>query len=140
MNLDHHIREIIKLRREADSLPEDNPQGLMEKIFLLAKCLTFVGRLSSFHDGEYKRIYARRKFEQAQAEIEAKPPRQANAEIAIRPLRELESQAYEDMNRWRNAFASTQEEIHALKLKMKIDFADGGADYVRVQSGPQTRP
>ncbi|CDN41683.1 hypothetical protein [Paenibacillus sp. P22] len=140
MDIDQHLGEIIRLRKLADQLPEDNPAALIDKVFYLAKCLTYIGRLSSHFDGEYKRTYARRKYEQALAEKEAKPPRSANAEIAIKHIRDEESQAYEYMNRWRNAFASTQEEIHALKLKMKIDFADGGADYVRIQSGPQARP
>lgn len=127
MNIDFHISEIVRLRREADKLPEDNPQGLMSKIDYLSKCLTYVGRLSSFLDGEYKRAYNARKHGQAVAELNAKPPRQANAELAIKPLRDAEAESYEMMHRWRNAFESTQEEIHALKLKMRIDFADGNA-------------
>lgn len=125
MDLNYHLNEITRLRREADSLPEDNPTGLMSKIDLLAKCMTFVGRLSSHLDGEYKRMYAKRKHEQAKAEINSPPPRQANAEIAVKVLREEEAEAYEMMHRWRNAYESTQEEIHALKLRMRIDFADG---------------
>lgn len=129
MNFDHHITEISRLRREADKLIDDNPETLMQKIDCLARCLVYIGRVSSALDGEYKRIYAKRKFEYAKAEIAAKPPRQAHAELAVAELRALEAQAYEDMQRWRNAFESTQEEIHALKLRMRIDFADGGMDY-----------
>lgn len=125
MNVDKHIAEITRLRRAADALPDDVPQALIQKIDLLAKCLTYIGRLSSYLDGEYKRIYAKRKHEQALAEVRSKPPRQANAEIAVAPLRLEEAKAYEMMHRWRNAFESTQEEIHALKLRMRIDFADG---------------
>lgn len=121
VNVDQHLTEIARCRREADKLHDDNPGALMQKIDLLAKCLVYVGRVSSFLDGEHKRIYATRKYEYALAEAAAKPPRQAHAEIAVRELRQTESQAYEDMKRWRNAFESTQEEIHALKLKMKID-------------------
>lgn len=129
MNVNGHLKEITRLRREADRLPDDNPAGLLQKIDLLAKCLTYIGRLSSYLDGEYKRIYAKRKHEQAIAEVHSKPPRQANAEIAIAPLRLEEAKAYEMMQRWRNAFASTQEEVHALKLRMRIDFADGNGEY-----------
>lgn len=125
MNIDKHITEITRLRRAADQLPEDVPHAVMEKIDLLAKCLVFIGRLSSFLDGEYKRIYARRKHDQAIAEVHSKPPKKANAEIAVAPLRLEEAKSYEMMHRWRNAFESTQEEIHALKLRMRIDFADG---------------
>jgi hypothetical protein len=138
MDIDKHLKEITRLRREADALVDDNPHGLMTKIDLLARCLTYIGRLSSYLDGEYKRIYAKRKHEQALAEIHSKPPRQANAEIAVAPLRLEEAKAYEMMHRWRNAFEATQEEIHALKLRMRIDFADGGSN-VYVSPSPQAQ-
>lgn len=125
MNLDDHIKEITRLRVSADKLPDDSPAALMHKIELLAKCLVYIGRVSSYLDGYYKRVYAQRKYEQAKAHIEAPRYREAAAEIAVKELREEEAQAYEDMQRWRNAFTSTNEEIHALKLKMRIDFADG---------------
>lgn len=124
MNTKSHLAEIARLRREAEKLPEDNPQALMEKISLLSNCLTYIGRLSSYLDGEYKRIYAQRKHEQALAEVNSPPPRQANAELAVVELRKKEAEAYEMMQRWRNAFTSTTEQIHALKLKMRIDFGE----------------
>lgn len=127
MDLDKHISEITRLRTEADSLPEDNPAGLMAKIDALAKCLVYIGRVSSYLDGEYKRIYARRKSAHALAYIEARTHRAAAAELAVQPLREQEAEAYERMSRWRNAFSSTTEEIHALKMRMKVDFSlEGG--------------
>lgn len=131
MNIDQHIFEITRLRKEADKYPEDNPGGLMRKIDLLAKCLVYIGRVSSYLDGEYKRIYAQRKYEQALAHTRATKHREASAEIAVRDLRIKEADAYENMQRWRNAFTSTNEEIHALKLKMRINFADGGEMYVQ---------
>lgn len=125
MNLSSHLNEITRLRREADCLPEDNPAGLMQKIELLAKCMVFVGRVSSTLDGEYKRVYAERKRTYAQAYIAAPRAKDATAELAVIELREREAQAYEDSRRWRNALDSLTEEIHALKLKMRIDFATG---------------
>ena len=125
MNLSAHLNEITRLRREADNLPEDNPAGLMQKIELLAKCMVYVGRLSSALDGEYKRIYAERKRTYAQAYIAAPKAKEAYAELAVVELREREAQAYEDSRRWRNALDSLTEEIHSLKLKMRMNFADG---------------
>lgn len=122
MNLDQHIFEITRLRREADKLPDDNAGALMQKIELLARCLVYVGRVSSHLDGVYKRVYAERKYQHALAVTKAQKDKQAHAEIAVRELREKEAQAYEDMNRWRNAFSSTTEEIHSLKMRMKQDF------------------
>ncbi|MEB3103054.1 hypothetical protein [Ferviditalea candida] len=140
MNVDRHITEIMRLRRAADELPDDIPHALMEKIELLAKCMVFVGRLSSFLDGEYKRIYAERKRVYAESYVKSKSAREATAELSIVDHRKKEAQAYEDMHRWRNAFEAMQEEIHALKLKMRIDFADGTGDYnVRTETSPKTK-
>lgn len=139
MNLQNHLNEITRLRSEADKLPEDNPAGLMHKIELLAKCMVYVGRLSSALDGEYKRTYALRKRTYAQAYIDAPRAKDAHAELAIVELREAEAQAYEDSRRWRNALDSLTEEIHSLKLKLRIDFADGTVGDVRIQPGSQAR-
>lgn len=125
MNLDAHLAEINRLRHEADSLPDDVPAALMEKIRLLAHCMVYVGRVSSYLDGEYKRIYAERKRAYAQAYIDAKRSKEAYAELAVVELRQKEAKAYEDSRRWRNALESLQEEIHALKLKLRMDIADG---------------
>ncbi|MFS1511860.1 hypothetical protein VQL36_05405 [Chengkuizengella sp. SCS-71B] len=122
MDLDAHIKEITTLRNKADKLIEDSPGALLKKIEILARCLVFIGRVSSQLDGDYKRIYAQRKYEYSFAEINAKSPKKAHAELAVKDLREKEAEAYQMMQRWRNAFSSTQEEIHALKLKMRIDF------------------
>jgi len=121
MNLDQHIFEISRLRREADKLPDDNPGALMSKIELLARCLVYIGRVSSHLDGAYKRVYAQRKYEQAVAHKNAAKDKAATAEIAVRELREQEAESYEQMSRWRNAFQSTTEEIHSLKMRMRQD-------------------
>jgi hypothetical protein len=139
MDLQSHLNEIMRLRREADSLPEDNPAGLMQKIELLAKCMVYVGRLSSALDGEYKRVYAERKRRYAEAYIAAPRAKEAHAELAVVELREKEAQAYEDSRRWRNALDSLTEEIHSLKLKMRIDFAEGVAGNVYVSPGSQAK-
>lgn len=138
MNTDNHILEITRLRREADKLPDDNPGALMNKIELLAKCLVYIGRLSSHLDGAYKRIYAQRKYEQAVAHRNATKDKAACAEIAVKELREQEADAYEHMSRWRNAFSSTTEEIHSLKMRMKQDFQVEGAAYATSQSRSKT--
>lgn len=124
MDVEKHIKEITRLRSEADALPDDVPQALMEKIRLLALCMVYVGRLSSFLDGEYKRIYAERKQVFAQAYIDAPKLREAYAELAVVELRQKEAAYYENSRRWRNALDSLTEEIHALKMKMRIDFAE----------------
>jgi hypothetical protein len=134
MNIDHHLTEITRLRRAADALPDDVPHALIDKIDLLSRCLVYIGRVSSVLDGDYKRVYAKRKYEFALAVTKATKDKQAVAEIAVKELREQEAQAYEDMNRWRNALSSTTEEVHALKLRLRIDFADGTVNHESRQS------
>ncbi|MDP5277205.1 hypothetical protein [Chengkuizengella axinellae] len=124
MDVERYKNEIIKYRQTADAQVEDNPGALINKIDLLSKCLVYIGRLSSHCDGKYKRIYAQRKHDYAYAEIHSKSPKKANAELAVAALREQEAEAYELMQRWRNAFESTQQEINALKYKLKIDFVE----------------
>jgi hypothetical protein len=120
-----HLKIITTYRNNADQLPEDNPQALMQKIQWLAKAITHIGRVSSILDGEYKRVYAERHRAYAEAEINSPPPRKAHAELAVTELRKQEAEAYEQMQRWRNALDSTIEELHSLKLRLRIDFHDG---------------
>lgn len=124
-DLDEYIANIIKLRREADSKKEDNVGDLMSKISLLSTCLMYIGRVSSQVDGDYKRLYAKRKHAHAIAFRNATKNKAAEAEIAVYELREQEADLYQDMNRWRNAMSSTTEELHALKLRLKVDFREG---------------
>ena len=137
MNVDRHITEITRLRREADKLPLDVPGALIQRIELLAKCLVYIGRLSSVLDGDYKRVYAKRKYEFALAVTKATKDKQAHAEIAVTELRQQEAESYEIMNRWRNAFTSTTEEIHSLKMRMRMDVADGNQSSGTVSSNQQ---
>lgn len=123
--LAEYTQKIVTLRDQADKLQEDNPGALMQKIKLLAECQTYIGRVSSIVDGDYKRLYAQRKYEHAVAHKNAVKDKAATAEIEIRKLRVQEADLYQSMNRWRNAFSSTTEELHSLKLKMRIDFHDG---------------
>ncbi|MDP5277229.1 hypothetical protein [Chengkuizengella axinellae] len=125
MDVKSYTNEIIKYHQMADELIEDNPGGLVRKIELLTKSLFLIGKLSSFLDGEHKRIYAKRKREYSIAYLNAKSPKKEHAELIIADLRDEESEAYQIKQRWRNAFISTQEEINRLKYKLKIDIADG---------------
>lgn len=141
--VDLHIAEISRLRREADKLIDDNPGAVMDKVDLLARCLVYIGRLSSHLDGYYKRVYAKRKHDYADAYMSAKAHKTATAELAVSKLREMEAEAYEQHRRWRNAFDSTTEEIHALKLRLRQDQTIEGAANVyaasRTKAPPQAR-
>lgn len=121
----YYINQIVKLRQEADALPDDNPGALMQKINLLTNCVMYIGRVSSQVDGDYKRLYAQRKYQHALAYKAASGSKAAAAEIAVHELRLQEADLYESMMRWRNALTSTTEELHALKLRLRIDYQQG---------------
>lgn len=122
--IDAHLKEITHYQTLINQLGDDMN---MQRIELLSKQLVFIGRLASVFSEHYKRVYATRKRVYAEAEINAKPPRQAHAELAVTELREEEAEAYGYYKRWNNAFESTKEELNALKYKIKIDIADGNS-------------
>lgn len=119
-----HHEEILKYQAKLNSLPEDSK---IQRIELLSKQLVFIGKLAAGFSEEYKRIYATRKREHAEAYINAPNSKAARAELAVADLRELEAEAYGNMKRWNNAFESTKEEINALKYHVKIDIEDGSS-------------
>lgn len=123
--IENYIRWITHYNEQAESFSDDNPADLLHKLEATVKCLGFIGKVSSIVDGDYKKAYAQRKLELAKAEVAALPPKKANAEIAIAHLREIESQLYEDMQRWRNARDYKTEEIHAIKVKLRMMTGDG---------------
>lgn len=124
MNLDQYITEIERYK-ELAQLPDDNPAALLKKIELLTECLALIGDVSAECDRQYKLIHVKRDMDYAKAYIEAPRPKKEMAELATFEIRKIEAEAYGQMQRWRNEFESMQEVIHMLKLKMKVNFADG---------------
>jgi len=125
LNIDQYVSDIQQFKELADELPEDNPAALLKKIELLTKCLELVGELSAECDRLYKRWHVHRDTEYAKAYIAAPRPKKENAELAITEIRQMEAESYGRMQKWRNEFDSMKEIIHALKLKMKVNFSDG---------------
>ncbi|MCL6457368.1 MAG: hypothetical protein K6T85_05115 [Gorillibacterium sp.] len=131
MNLQHYISEINRYRELASELPEDDTGPLLKKIELLAKCLVLIGEVSAECDRLYKHIHVRRDTEYAKAYIVAERPKKENAEVQTEGVRTLEAESYGRMQKYRNDFDSMTETIHSLKLKMRVNFADGsiGSQY-----------
>lgn len=125
MNLDQYIADIDRFKELTAELPEDNPAVLLKKIELLTKCLVLVGEVSAEYDRLYKRVHVKRDMEYARAYIDAKAPKKERAELATESIRKTEAEYYGLMQRYRNEFDSMTEVIHYLKLRMKVDFADG---------------
>jgi hypothetical protein len=125
LNLNQYIADIDGFKELASELPEDNPAALLKKIELFSKCLVLVGEVSAEYDRLYKRIHVKRDMEYAKAYIDAKAPKKERAELATEDIRKAEAEYYGLMQRYRNEFDSMTETIHYLKLRMKVDFADG---------------
>ncbi|WP_052476317.1 hypothetical protein [Cohnella kolymensis] len=131
MNLDQYISEIDRYKELAVELQEDNPAALLRKIEILTKCLVLIGDLSSECDRLYKRMHVHRDTEYAKAYIKADRPKKENAELAITKIRQMEAESYGRMQKWRNEFDSMTETLHGLRLKMKVNFAEGSINYTR---------
>lgn len=125
MNLELYLKDITELKELIEELPEDNAAPLLKKIELNARCLVLLGEVSAEYDRLYKRIHVKRDMDYARAYIEAKTPRKERAELATEAIRKHEAEYYGFMQKYRNEFDSMTETIHYLKLKMKVNFADG---------------
>jgi hypothetical protein len=121
---EEHLKEVRKYQTILNNTPYESK---VKRIEVMARMLVFIGRLSAGFSGEYKRIYAERKYTYAQAKLDATGQKDAKAEIAVYDLRKQEAQAFENMERWRRAFETTKEEINALKYSVKIDIEDGSS-------------
>ncbi len=125
MDIERYIADIDRFKELAENLPEDNPAALLQKIELLTKCLVLVGDLSAECDRLYKRWHVHRDTEYAKAYIKADRPKKENAELAITEIRQMEAESYGRMQKWRNEFDSMTETLHGLRLKMRVNFAEG---------------
>lgn len=127
-----YIREYKKYRTAADDYDDESPAGLSYKIKLLTQAHVYMGRVSAFKDGEYKRIYNQRKRLYAETKRDAPKGDKTNAaELAVLDLRDREANAYESMHLWRNEFASLTEHLHELRLRLRVDlntYIGGGHD------------
>lgn len=122
--VEEHLNEILKYQQMLERTPDEMK---VHRIEIMSKMLVFIGKLAAIFSEEYKNIYADRKAVYAEAELAATKYKQAHAEIAVKELRKHEATAYGNMQRWRNAFESTKEEINALKYKVKIHIEDGSS-------------
>lgn len=124
-NLEQYLEDIKRYKEITAELQEDNPAALIKKIEYLVKCLVLIGEVSAEYDRLYKRAHVKRDIEFAKAYIVAEAPKKERAEVATEEIRKIEAEYYGLMQRFRNEFDSMTEVIHYLKLRMKVDFADG---------------
>jgi hypothetical protein len=120
--LDSHAKEILRYQSMINELDEED---YLDRLHLLSKMLVLIGKVSAQVSEDYKKIYARRKQVHAEAYIKATKHKQANADLAVVELRNMEAEAFGAKERWKNGFESTTEEINVLKYKIRISLEDG---------------
>jgi hypothetical protein len=72
-----------------------------------------------------QKVARHRDTEYAKAYIATDRPKKENAELAITNVRQMEADSYGRMQKWRNELVTMTETLHALRLKMKVHFAEG---------------
>jgi hypothetical protein len=125
LNLNQYLSDIAGLKEMISELPEDSPAPLMKKIELLARCFDLTGAVSAKYDLLHELKKTERETAYAKAYQVADKPKAQNAELAIEAIRIEEAKLYGLRMLYRNEFTSMREIIHALKMKMNANFADG---------------
>lgn len=125
MNLKYYISEIERFKELAVNLPEDIPAALQKKTELIIKAHKLLGDVA----GEYARLnrvlHVERKKLYWDVYEKAAKPKAMYADRAVYNLEIAEAEAYGLARKYQNEFESIEEEIHVLKQKMKVNFADG---------------
>lgn len=116
--------ELARLYTLAEACDVTLPSGVARKIELLSRVQVILGRYAADAVREYKRIYAQRKREHAEAALKVKRDKIHHAEVAVSHLRLQEAEAEADKVRWNNAFQSNQEIINSLKYTLKTMLAE----------------
>lgn len=124
-HLQEYKSEIERFKELAENLPEDIPTALLKKIELLVKTHHLLGYVAAESARFYKKFHESRKQQYWDAYESAKGNKRMAADRAVYEVEMLEAEAYADKMMYQNEFESIEEEIHALKQKMRVNFADG---------------
>jgi hypothetical protein len=109
------------LYKKANSLNEDNPKELMDKLSLYGQILEIIGGLHAESVGAWKIAEAYRR--ETIATVYSLDPQGSNkdrenkAEMAASEARREEAKAEKEATRWKNAYNSTNEQINIMKKR-----------------------
>ncbi|MGG1651353.1 hypothetical protein [Paenibacillus sp. NRS-1780] len=122
-----YIQEIQKYRDTAEGIPTDSPGALIQKVELLTKAHTLMGRVAAYMDGRYRQTYSHRKRVYAETLRDTtKRNKQNAAELAVLNIRDQEAKDQERMVLWKNEFRSIAEQLYELRLRLRVDMHIGG--------------
>ncbi|MEK3776673.1 hypothetical protein MHB85_19425 [Paenibacillus sp. FSL K6-4396] len=108
----------------AEQCSHDYPATLARKIEFLTEVQVILGRRAAEAVRDYKRIYAQRKREYAEAYLAAGKDKAQRAELAIIEIRLKEADAEADKVGWHNAVESNDQVINSLKYSLKVLLAE----------------
>lgn len=109
------------LYKKANSLNEDLPKELMDKLSLYGQILEIIGGLHAESVGAWKMAESARR--ETLATVYSLDPEGSNkdrenkAEMAAAQARRDEAQAEKEATRWKNAYNSTNEQINIMKKR-----------------------
>ncbi|MBE0335084.1 hypothetical protein [Paenibacillus sp. 23TSA30-6] len=122
-----YIQDIQRYGEAAKGIADDSPGALMQKVELLTKSHTLMGRVCAYMNGRYMQTYNRRKRVFAETVRDTKRGNKQNAaELAVLAIRDKEAKDLEHMVLWKNEFKSISEQLYELRLRLRVDMHIGG--------------
>ncbi|WP_025684547.1 hypothetical protein [Paenibacillus maysiensis] len=122
-----YIQDIQRYRDAAEGIKNDSPGALMQKVELLTKSHTLMGRVCAYMEGRYMQTYSRRKRVHAEKMRDTKRGNKQNAaDLAVLDIRDQEVEDSERMTLWKNEFKSISEQLYELRLRLRVDMHIGG--------------
>lgn len=109
------------LYKKANSLDEDNPKELIDKLSLYGQILELIGGLHADAVGDWRLKEALRR--ETISTVYSLDPEGSNkdrenkAEMAASEARQEEGKAEREATRWKNAYNSTNEQINIMKKR-----------------------
>lgn len=120
--IDEYVRQIKRLRKQADQYVEDSPGGMIEKVRLLTDAHMLMGRVSAQKTGDHAKIHVLRDNLDAEARARAKRgEKEVAAAQATAELRMIEADALEQKMYWKNELDSVKEKIYELRLRVRVE-------------------
>lgn len=134
MKNEERTDKLSEIYKKINSLDDEIPVELMEKMMLYGQALEIIGRLHAEAVRDWKLAEAMRREKIAESIIYAKSKfktakdREAAAEVVGAETRRKEAIAEAEAQRWKNAYQSTLEIINILKKKYEHlkEVANGG--------------
>lgn len=125
MNLKTYIQDIEHRKELAKGISPDNPVMIIKKLELLVEAHQLLGDVAAECYLRYKTLDVDRKRVYWDAYENAKGNKQMAADRGAHETK-MRAANYAGLARkYQNELESTKEEIHALKLKQRVNIADG---------------